>query len=165
MKTYVITLSQRFLSKHSRAGQPTDFANLFEIGQHLNPAELENHKHKIHTMRAKYLLWKKRIDEVVKGEAILSIRQWTGRPYFSPQIKLADLTAEDGVGIQMFEFIPDGDGSILWNRFSIDGKRVCPPIEDIAGHDGLSYEDWRDWFKGYDLSETLAIIHFTKFRY
>jgi hypothetical protein len=163
MKTYVITLSQRFLSKHSKAGQPTDFAHLFENGQYLKPDGLEVCRHKIHTIRAKYPLWKKRIDEVANGEALLSVRQWTGRPYHSPQVKLADLTAENGVGIQMLKFHSDKDGAILWKYFDVNGK--FPNIEDIARHDGLSYEDWKEWFKSYDLSEPLAIIHFTKFRY
>lgn len=163
MKTYVLTLSQRFLSKHSRAGQPTDFAHLFENGLHLKPAGLEVCRHKIHTIRSNYPLWKKRIDEVTNGEAVLSVRQWTGRPYFSPQTKLADLTAENGIGIQMLRFHPDRNGTILWNYFDVNG--AYPNIKDIARNDGLSFEDWREWFKGYDLSEPLAIIHFTKFRY
>lgn len=34
------------------------------------------------------------------------------------------------------------------------------------GHnDGLSEVDWRNWFERYDLTEPLAVIHFTKFRY
>jgi len=32
-------------------------------------------------------------------------------------------------------------------------------------NDGLTSNDWLEWFKNYDLSQTLAIIHFTKFRY
>ena len=156
-------MSQHFLSKHSRAGQPTDFAHLFENGQHLKPAGLEVCRHKIHTIRSNYPLWKKRIDEVTNGESVLSVRQWTERPYFSPQTKLADLTAENGVGIQMLRFHPGRDGNILWKYFDVNG--TYPNIEDLAKHDGLSFEDWREWFKGYDLSEPLAIIHFTKFRY
>ncbi len=163
MKTYVLTLSQYFLSKHSRAGQPTDFAHLFENGQHLKPDGLEVCKHKIHTIRANYPLWKKRIDEVTNGEAVLSVRRWTERPYFSPQKKLVDFTKDDGVGIQMLTFHPYGNGSVSFNNFDIDGHYA--DIKDVARHDGLSFEDWREWFKGYDLSEPLAIIHFTKFRY
>lgn len=163
MKTYVITLSQSFQSKHSRSGQPTDFAHLFENGQHLKPAGLEVCKHKIHTIRANYPLWRKRIAEVENGQAILSIRQWTGRPYFSPQAKLADLTKDNGVGIQKLKFHLDRDGNVLYNNFDIDGHYA--DIKDVARHDGLSFDDWREWFKSYDLTEMLAIIHFTKFRY
>lgn len=37
--------------------------------------------------------------------------------------------------------------------------------EDLAHNDGLSTDDFKEWFRGYDLSQPLAIIHFTKFRY
>ena len=35
----------------------------------------------------------------------------------------------------------------------------------LAHNDGLSEVDWRNWFERYDLTEPLAVIHFTKFRY
>jgi hypothetical protein len=51
---------------------------------------------------------------------------------------------------------------------NVDGQRFSPTretLENIAVNDGLSYEDWREWFKDYDLSKPLAIIQFTKYRY
>lgn len=163
MKTYVITLSRTFLSKHSKAGRFTRFAELFENGQHLKPAGLEVCSHKIHTIRTNFALWKKCIDEVAKGEAILSIRQWSGKPYRSKQVLLANLTAENGVGIQKLTFQPDRDGAFNFKYFDIDGHYA--DIKDVARHDGLSFEEWREWFKDCDLSQPLAVIHFTKFRY
>lgn len=38
-------------------------------------------------------------------------------------------------------------------------------IASHAANDGLSLSDWREWFKGYDLTKPMAIIHFTPFRY
>jgi hypothetical protein len=38
-------------------------------------------------------------------------------------------------------------------------------VTDIPQNDGLSPEDFKEWFKKYDLLEPMAIIHFTKFRY
>jgi hypothetical protein len=35
----------------------------------------------------------------------------------------------------------------------------------LANSDGLSLRDFEAWFKGYDTSKSLAIIHFTNFRY
>jgi len=32
-------------------------------------------------------------------------------------------------------------------------------------NDGLSFDDWLDWFKDYDLTKPMAIIHFTPMRY
>jgi hypothetical protein len=36
---------------------------------------------------------------------------------------------------------------------------------ELSKNDGLSLPDFKAWFKNYDLSEPMAIIHFTKFRY
>lgn len=82
MKTYYLTLSQVFPATHARAGQPTGFReNLF--------------KTKLHTIRANYEFWKNRFEQIEKGEACLSIRQWTGKPYRSKQVEIARLTRED----------------------------------------------------------------------
>lgn len=151
MKTYVITLSRNFLAKHSKAGEPTNFKEKFLKGE------------KVHTIRANYSLWEKRIGEVEDGKAVLSIRQWTGKPYRSKQVEIARLTAKDGVGIQKLSFDKDKDGVSSFKFFDIDGR--CFDRKTLANNDGLSLEDWEEWFRGYDLSKPLAIIHFTKFRY
>lgn len=52
LKTYVITLSKNFMKGHPKAGQPTNFREKFLK------------KEKIHTIRANYPLWKKRLDEI-----------------------------------------------------------------------------------------------------
>jgi hypothetical protein len=44
----------------------------------------------------------------------------------------------------------------------IEGKKVN--WEDIAKNDGLSFEDFCEWFK-VRTSSPMAIIHFTDFRY
>lgn len=85
MKTYVITVSEKFPTKHKRKGEPTFFReNILAVK-------------KIHTIRNNYEFWKKRIDEVQNGNAVLSIRVWTGKPYASPQEEITYLTDEDGV--------------------------------------------------------------------
>jgi len=151
MKTYVITLSKYFLATHKRAGEKTNFKEKFLSGE------------KIHTIRANYPLWEKRIKEVQEGRAVLSIRQWTGKPYRSKQIEIATLTAKNGIGVQKLIFV--GNDIMLpvveygGNKFrSMDRYR-------LASNDGLSFKNWVDWFRGYDLSKPMAIIHFTKFRY
>ena len=104
MKTYVITLSKRFPTGHNRAGEPTHFWEKFIKGRDnyscIYRDFWETTIPKIHTIRANYPLWKKRIAEVERGEACLSIRQWTGKPYRSKQVEIARLTKEEGVGIQ-----------------------------------------------------------------
>lgn len=146
MKTYVLTLSKSFPRTHARAGEPTEFREKFLK------------KEKIHTIRANYELWSKRIKEVQAGRAVLSVRQWTGKPYRSKQVEIATLTAENGVGLQRLEFT---DCRL---RFPYVGSEWTFMVS-LAKNDGLSLNDWVGWFNGYDHSRPLAIIHFTKFRY
>lgn len=153
MKTYVITLSKYFLAMHKRAGEETNFKEKFLNGE------------KIHTIRANYPLWEKRIKEVQEGRAVLSIRQWTGKPYRSKQVEIATLTAEDEIGVQAARIVA---GIYLKIIFGENFEHYFVSEEErtlLAKNDGLSLEDWKGWFKGYDLSEPMAIIHFTKFRY
>jgi len=159
MKTYVIMLSKNFPAKHPKAGQPTFFRDK------VMNAVLRNNEawQKEHTIRANYLLWEKRIKEVREGKAILSLRQWTDKPYRSKTVEITRLGASDGVGIQILEFDKDRDGMVSWNFFSVDGK--YPEVEDLAHNDGLTIEDWKSWFKDYDLTKPMAIIQFTTFRY
>lgn len=112
---------------------------------------------KIHTLRGNLPLWEKRIAQIQNGEAVLSVRQWTGKPYRSKQVEIARLSAEDGVGIQELRLTD------LTRPTTINGTRVELPV--LAQNDGLSFDDWFFWFSGYDLSKPLGIIHFTEFRY
>jgi hypothetical protein len=126
---------------------------------------------KIHTCRGNYELWKKRIDEVHAGRAELSLRYWSGSPYNSKkdgskQIEFARLGKNDGIGIQLlmlsYTMIL---GALKNNDVALTSTHGGLSLSDVAKNDGLSLQDFKDYFKGYDLSEPLAIIHFTKFRY
>lgn len=166
MKTYVITLSQVFPAGHKRAGELTKFRATFQSGQTCSKCKKRNLAMctgecfsglKIHTIRANYPLWLKRITEVQQDKAVLSVRQWTGKPYRSQQEEIAMLTSENGLGVQELKMID------LFRPTTINGNRVELP--DLAANDGLSFNDWYYWFKSYDLKQPMAIIHFTKFRY
>lgn len=150
MKTYVITLSKAFPATHPRKGEPTGFREAFR-------------KTKLHTIRANYDLWSKRFKKIAAGEACLSIRQWVGKPYrkSSTQRELARLTREDGIGIQKLRIYEHEQFPVVY------ADRYTTPVDwqELATNDGLSLKDWRVWFKDYDLSQPLAIIHFTSFRY
>lgn len=147
MKTYVLTLSKVFPATHPRKGEATGFANNLR-------------RKKRHTIRANFPLWKKRFDEIERGEACLSIREWTGKPYRSKQKEIVRLTKEDGIGIQQLSFYYNN-----LNHHGVINAKKQPWVSDIARNDGLSVDDWEAWFRNYDLSKPLAIIHFTKFRY
>lgn len=162
MKTYVITLSQLFPVTHKRAGEQTGFKEKFFHG-----IDKERDDGKIHTIRANYELWEKRFKEIAEGRACLSVRQWSGKPYCSKQVELTRLTREDGIGLQKLEIVKEKLNSrpILLgyvNGVLQEGSRFFPLL---AANDGLSIEDWNEWFKDYNLSKPLAIIHFTNFRY
>lgn len=151
MKKYIITLSKFFLKQHIRAGEETGFKESFLKGK------------KVHTIRANYNLWEARIKEVQEGKAVLSIRQWSGLPYRSKQDEITELSKEDGVGIQKLTFNKDSNGEFFLEDFDIDGKYI--DFDKLAANDGLLTEDWYRWFKKYDLSKPMAVIHFTSFRY
>lgn len=158
MKTYVITLSQVFPVTHIRKGEPTGFKDKF-----LAAINKEDEWCKLHTIRANYELWKKRFDEIAAGNACLAIRQWTGRPYCSKQVELARLTREDGIGLQKLEIVKEKYNSReLWLGYA-DGRQI--DVNNLAQNDGLSLNDWIEWFKNYKLNQPMAIIHFTSFRY
>lgn len=156
MKIYYLTLSKEFPKGHVKAGSPTFFrSKVLSAVFHDNVF-----RKKIHTIRANYDFWAKRFEKIAAGEACLSIRQWVGKPYGkgSTQREITRFTREDGIGIEKLTFEA--------------GLFYCPRIgshiattNEIAVNDGLSVEDWLSWFKGYDLSKPMAIIHFTKFRY
>lgn len=152
IKTYVLTVSEFFPKTHNKSGLPTGFID--KIGS----------KIKKHTIRGNYPLWKKRIEEIQKGNAILSIRYWIGKPYNSKQKEVYVLDKNSGIGIQKIEFHEDKDG-VCALKYPIINNHREPNIKIIAENDGLSYPDFKEWFKNYDLSESLAIVHFTAERY
>lgn len=180
MKTYVITLSERFPATHPRKGEPTYFKEKFEQAQAItkagkSPCVLpypDFIEPKYHTIRTNYRLWAFRFAKINTGQACLSIRVWSGKPYRSKQVEIARLTKEDGIGLQALEFL-EFDPAFkpgIW----IVGKTYEQSQKLIlAKNDGLSFDDWNAWFFGkkkngkplHDLSQTMAIIHFTSFRY
>ena len=155
MKTYVITLSQVFPATHFKAGEPTGFKEKVEAAI----KQLEGEWWKLHTIRANCELWAKRFEKIATGEACLSIRMWTGKPYCSKQVEILRLTREDGIGLQVLKFT-FGD---INKPVIVGGNDPTPTV--LSHNDGLSETDWRYWFSDYDITQTLAVIHFTSFRY
>lgn len=148
LKTHVLMVSRVFPTYHKRKGEETLF-----------PIKIID-KEKIHTCRSNYDLWKKRIDEVNAGEAILSVRIWSGKPYCSKQVEIKQYDKYSGIGIQQLLEI---DKDIFYVRFMERGLHI-QGLETLATNDGLSLEDFKEWFKK-PITEPMAIIHFTDFRY
>jgi len=150
VKTYVITLAKVFPKEHIRAGEDTNFKELFLAGS------------KIHTIRLNYELWKKRFEEIEIGNACISIRQWSGKPYKSKQEVIKVLAKDDGIGIEhvkVYKYMSKSISSMLINSKSLF------VIQEICLNDGLDYDNFNDWFKPVKSKTHLALIHFTNFRY
>lgn len=168
MKTYVLMLSQVFPADHPKSGIPTGFQHKLQAA--LNVRKDHASFIKRHTIRANYPLWAKRFEQIERGEACLSIRQWRGKPYASRQVEIARLTKEDEIGLQELTFYKDYrfvPAKYRLENYEIDGKWNEGNLSMLAENDGLTLADWKAWFSNpnYDLSKPMAIIHFTNFRY
>jgi hypothetical protein len=142
-KTYVLMISKEFPAYHSCKGQPTHFEEKIKRGV------------KIHTIRQNYALWKKREEKINAGQAVLSLRKWSGKPRRSKQVEIMQL---EKIGVQ--SIIISETKSIF-----IDGdKKIFLPFPSIAFNDGLLYNEFMEWFNG-STNELNAIVHFTDFRY
>ena len=155
LKTYVLMLSKVFPSTHPKSGIATGFKDKFLVS-------------KFHTIRTNIPLWEKRAVEINFGHAVLSVRQWSGKPYEkgSHQIEIARLTklytqrvvmgASTKPFRQSWAYIDDG----LKKTRYID-------IQSVATNDGLSLEDFVSWFNLYENNEPYrgVILHCTDMRY
>jgi hypothetical protein len=137
----VITLSKVFLKGHPREGEPTNFRDKFLSGE------------KIHTIRMNR-------NGYYKDGDVVSVRQWSVKPYRSKQDVIADGVK---IGIEPIVFFKK-----RLNRPAVFSKAARWPINYVrlAHNDGLSVDDFVNWFylksaSGFDAS----IIHFTNFRY
>ena len=153
-KKIVITLSRLFPVKHSRKGQPTNFAKLLNIGE------------KRHTIRANYDLWKVNEEKMRTGNYYLSVRQWSGRPYHSRQNEIAQVKSPITVQRIQLNYHPDNDAVSA----IIDGKYLTPEqCRGIAKNDGLDIKDFKEWFFGQEPKCACTfegcIIQFTDFKY
>jgi hypothetical protein len=70
--------------------------------------------------------------------------------------KQVELCTLDEIGLQKF----DNPANFVYAE--IDGK-MCN-WGDVAKNDGLSFDDFCEWFKSRQ-KEPMAVIHFTDFRY
>lgn len=150
--TYVLTVSKTFPQYHPRFGQATGFK------------EKINNNEKLHTIRGNYKWWKKRIDKINKGEAVLSVRQWTGKPYRSTQVEIARYNKLEYHKIDIEILLSNHHGKLV--SIKVDKKplvfttKSCPLINN-DGFDNQS--DFINWF-GQSL-ENGIIIHFTDLKY
>lgn len=131
----VLTFSRTFPSYHLRAGEGTNFIQKVLVGLGVTGSiqevgfDIENYDPKFHTVRA---------GERWKVGDKFSPRVWSGKPYASKQITIApDVEIK-----KVFRIVSDG---VLWY---IDNQpAISDTIKKLAANDGLSYEEFLDWFK------------------
>lgn len=148
-KKVILTLCKVFPVTHSRAGEKTGFEQKLKNGI------------KKHTIRYNAKdVWDKRYNDISKSKKYLSVREWTGRPYNSEQREFARY---DKIGLQKITMTYSITDEVpqCW----VDGKHVS--AYDLAKNDGLSVEDFTEWFFGCNKGNVFdgVIIHFTDFRY
>lgn len=164
MKTYVLTVSKVFPKKHKNSGSETIFLDKIACACFCEK-DCEDccfKWPKKHTIRSNYDLWKKRAKEINEGKALLSVRYWSGKPYRSKQVEFCQLTE---IGLQKLSFFMN---NINFPYIYEEDEMANYPIygiDLIARNDGLLLSDFKEWFKDYDLSKPMAVIHFTPFRY
>jgi len=98
--------------------------------------------------------------EVQAGEAVIDLFYYIGKT--KNMSLFATLDKNSGCGVQCLSKI----GVDYVQIYDDEGVKVryCK-IDSIASNEGLSIDDFKSWFKGYDISRPMAIIHFTPFRY
>lgn len=148
MKTYVLFISDKFPEYHPKCGQFTNFETAIFWGR------------KIHTIRQNFDFWEKRIRKIQEGKAVLSIRQWVGKPYGkgSTAVEVYQYGKDEGVGIEAVYQRLD----LFFLEFGWE-KQIAST--ELAKNDGLSLEDFNGWFPPTNEPKKMAIIHFTNFRY
>lgn len=144
MKTFVITVSTHYPAYHPKKFIETNFGHSLFYGL------------KKHTIRGNYKFWKRRVDIINAGEAILSVRQWMGKPYCSKQFELIQFKK---IGIQKCDVE-------IYNKklfITINDKLKYMMADRIIKNDGLTNEDFKAWFKKPIIEG--CILHFTELLY
>jgi len=151
-KCFVLMVARKFPATHPNKGTPTLFPDKINTGN------------KRHTVRENYALWVARAEVVNAGLGYVSLRYWSGKPYASEQIEFGRLYY---IHVQKVHIYPLETNKRYFNRrynIFVDTKIV--PLKWpflFAAHDGLSYADFKGWFK--KPLEDAALIQFTQFKY
>lgn len=177
---YQIAVSRNFQSNHPKKGEETNFVEKIEIALNLGTwSEMPFFPYapKIHTCRANYPLWEKRMKKVQSGRAVIDLFYWKlpgGRfTQGNTKVVFATLDKDSGCGVQElsplsnFMKVSKWKDAIIYSEKETSEEQTYSEIlvSILAKNDGLSLENFESWFKNYDLSESMAIIQFTKFRY
>jgi hypothetical protein len=144
----VITFSRFFPAYHPRKGEPTYFveALLNNIGVKIQSELLSNVRELINdffmldgTINKAHTI---RLGERWKVGDKFSPRVWSGKPYNSKQIKIAnDIEIKKVWSIEM-----DADGVFYINGKYVDVTSSICDGKTVADNDGLNSDDLLNWF-------------------
>ena len=137
-KVYVLMLSKYYPEWHSCKGNKTHFYDKVMAGVKLN------------TYRVCSENWKNKAFEVYNENAVISVRQWSGKPYASKQIELFKLGHNT-----KFNFCVIKKNDEYADKFTISTTKVLDDIPEIsaltdcerlAREDGLTERQFCEWF-------------------
>ena len=161
-KTFVLMVAKKFPATHIRAGEPTYFKEQILAGL------------KIHTIRENRTLWQDRVKQINEGRAVLSIREWSDKPYRSKQIELLQLTK---VGVQNVSIFPEtkqiyvlrgqGTDADIVKRWTTSSEHRSE-ITQFCNNDGFdTVFAIRHFWSWFNSSKPVygCILHFTNFKY
>lgn len=158
----VVMLTKFFFDGHPRAGEDTNFAELVREGV------------KVHTCRDNFEYWQKKIDKLKKEGGTLSVRQWTEKPYRSPQETIIEIPTDE-VAVSKLTFTRNKHRVLPYTHeltyitAYVDDRQTN--IETLANNDGFTRT--RDFVafisplfdKYHSDTITLAIINFKQYIY
>ena len=141
-----------FPKTHNRAGEPTGFSDKLASGK------------KIHTIRRNYDLWRLNAEKMQRGGYALSIRQWIDKPYRSKQREIH--VQNEPIRVQKVYMHYDSTKDSV----DVSVEHTLVDAEYIAKNDGLTLEDFKDWFFSNvrhkeDADFNGVVIHFRPFSY
>lgn len=146
-----IMFSRLFPTTHSRRGEPTRFIEKVMLGE------------KIHQIRRSYDKWKILADKTNEKRYSISLCQWAATPRRSKHVEIGLLESRIGVQRIVMQYNAKADSVLA----TVDDKEV--PIETLAENEGLSVNDFKDWFFGKNRDEDATyngcVVHLTEFRY
>ena len=143
-----VMLSKTFFPQHPKAGEPTEFREKVQKGT------------KRHTCRCNYDYWKDRIAKLQERQGVLSLRQWSGKPYEKGShtekimdvpasiVEVQPLVISRRIETEELYTIMEAKPYATKRRYefyaSVEGTPVS--IERLAANDGLTVEDFKAWF-------------------
>lgn len=155
-KRIIIILAKRYPIVCGRKNEPTDFAEKIKDGR------------KKHIIKGNYYLWKHNAELLAKGGYYLSVRQWSERPFRSPQEEVMRIDKPIDVRPIKLTYLAEYD--TLTAMLPLQGKFIDPGT--LAKNCGMDNEqNLKEWFFSRQINGKLdgvfegAIIHFGDFQY